>query len=80
MIMVPSHHHGPLLLLLQSQGHQYPDSLPEDQRPYCKDNNGSVELPVLDEKFIARAVPIVEKQLVLGGVHLAAFLKQQMVA
>lgn len=59
----------------------YPDKLADDTRPYCqngKDSMACEDIPVLDGKYIEAKMPIVERQLVLGGVHLAALLKQML--
>jgi hypothetical protein len=59
----------------------YPDSLPEDKRPYCaisKLGQTAIKpnlIPVLDQEYVAKRIDIVEKQLVLGGMRLAEYLK-----
>jgi len=59
----------------------YPDSLPDDQRPYCQPvaPGQSFRDAVVQELAVTYAEEkseLIEKQLVLGGVRLAAFLKE----
>ena len=65
-------------IALEKAGVVYPDTLPEDARPYCSKKAselGQDEIPVLGPEYFAASRTIIEKQLVKGGVRLAAFLK-----
>ena len=53
----------------------YPDKLTPETRTWCRKDLGENEIPVIDEAYIARSLPIVEQRLVLAGVRLAAYLK-----
>ncbi len=68
----------------------YPDGKenvkPED-RPYCRQSDpvshkkidgkyDATKVPVLDEKFFETAIPLVEKQILLGGLRLAHLLNK----
>jgi hypothetical protein len=57
----------------------YPDKLDDANRPYCQRNRNDVnpkDIPVINEKYISGVSEIIEKQLVRGGVRLAALLKE----
>lgn len=55
----------------------YPDpQTPNDQRSYCKKDLENVNIPIIDQAYINKAMPIVEKQLVKAGVRLAAILQK----
>jgi hypothetical protein len=63
---------------MEKAGVVYPDTLPEDARPYCNkrpSNLGPDEIPLLGPEYFVKSREIIEKQLVKGGVRLAAFLK-----
>lgn len=65
---------------LRKTGGVYPDQLPEDGRPYCTARGAPApqnrDVPKLGTPYYAANRVLVEKQLVKGGVRLAAFLKQ----
>jgi hypothetical protein len=60
-------------------GEVYPDTLDNQNRPYCNSDRSKIDkskIPVLDEAYFKNAEALAEKRLVLGGVRLAALLKQ----
>jgi len=64
---------------LNKSGIVYPDLLPDDTRPYCTQKSApppkDQDIPKLGPSYYATGRQLVEKQLVKGGVRLAAFLK-----
>lgn len=62
-----------------STGEVYPDTLADDNRPYCNADRNKIDkskIPVLNDDYFKNAEVIAEKRLVLGGVRLAALLKK----
>ncbi|MCB0350273.1 MAG: S1/P1 nuclease [Bdellovibrionales bacterium] len=54
----------------------YPDKLADDARPYCSRGGHVSNVPVLDAQYINAKRDLVEKRLVLGGIHLANLLRK----
>lgn len=65
---------------LTKHGGVYPDQLPDNARPYCTQKGApppkNRDIPKLGAAYYASSRVLIEKQLVKGGVRLAAFLKQ----